>query len=186
MSLGFASKQLADLRHDARLLVERAGDQEGQLEALVAATDGDLRQAEAAVSHAADDLDVGDVPHLLSGQLDRSAAGFAAAKRLLCRVPRPHSQQRRTGSSAPIACGLPASSARSKKAMSAISFCSAACWQGDRAAHIVNGRTVNVATRLQQPDPQNPGQFIPLTRGKIAIEIEYAEIWFRRIEVKAI
>lgn len=23
------------------------------------------------------------------------------------------------------------------------------------------GRTVNVATRLQQPDPQNPGQFIP-------------------------
>lgn len=59
-------------------------------------------------------------------------------------------------------------------------------WQGDRAAHIVNGRTVNVATRLQQPDPQNPGQFIPLTRGKIAIEIEYAEIWFRRIEVKAL
>jgi len=33
---------------------------------------------------------------------------------------------------------------------------------------------------------KNPGQFIPLTRGKIAIEIEYAEIWFRRIEVKAI
>ena len=59
-------------------------------------------------------------------------------------------------------------------------------WQGDRAAHIVNGRTVNVATRLQQPDPQNPGQFIPLTRGKIAIEIEYAEIWFRRIEVKGL
>jgi beta-glucanase (GH16 family) len=59
-------------------------------------------------------------------------------------------------------------------------------WQGDRAAQIVNGRTVNVATRLQQPDPQNPGQFIPLTRGKIAIEIEYAQVWFRRIEVKAI
>jgi hypothetical protein len=59
-------------------------------------------------------------------------------------------------------------------------------WQGDRAAHIVNGRTVNVATSLQQPDPQNPGQFIPLTRGKIAIEIEYAEIWFRRIEVRAL
>jgi hypothetical protein len=59
-------------------------------------------------------------------------------------------------------------------------------WQGDRAAHIVNGRTVNVATSLQQPDPQNPTQFIPLTRGKIAIEIEYAEIWFRRIEVRAL
>jgi hypothetical protein len=39
---------------------------------------------------------------------------------------------------------------------------------------------------LVHPRAQNPGQFIPLTRGKIAIEIEYAEIWFRRIEVKAI
>ena len=57
-------------------------------------------------------------------------------------------------------------------------------WQGDRAANIVNGRTVNSVSMLQQPDPQNPGQFIPLTRGKIAIEIEYAETWFRRIEVR--
>jgi hypothetical protein len=40
MSLRFASRQLADLRHHAQLLVERAGDQEGQLdglEALIAA-----------------------------------------------------------------------------------------------------------------------------------------------------
>jgi hypothetical protein len=56
--------------------------------------------------------------------------------------------------------------------------------QGDRSAHIVNGRTVNAISRLQQPDPQNPDQFIPLTRGKIAIEIEYSEIWYRRIEVR--
>ena len=59
-------------------------------------------------------------------------------------------------------------------------------FQGDKAAHIINGRCVNVITNLQQPDPQQPGRFIPLTRGKIAIEIEFAEIWFRRIEVKAI
>jgi hypothetical protein len=59
-------------------------------------------------------------------------------------------------------------------------------WQGDRSAHIVNGRTVNVVSMLQQPDPQNPGKFIPLTRGKIAIEIEFAEIWYRRIEVKSL
>jgi hypothetical protein len=57
-------------------------------------------------------------------------------------------------------------------------------WQGDRSAHIVNGRTVNAASMLQEPDPQNPGKYIPLTRGKIAIEIEFAEIWFRRIEVR--
>jgi hypothetical protein len=37
-----------------------------------------------------------------------------------------------------------------------------------------------------QPDPQNTGKFIPLIRGKIAIEIEFAERWFRRIEVKAL
>lgn len=59
-------------------------------------------------------------------------------------------------------------------------------WQGDKAEHIVNGRTVNVVTNLQQPDPQNAGGYLPLTRGKIAIEIEYAEIWYRRIEVKAL
>ena len=59
-------------------------------------------------------------------------------------------------------------------------------WQGDRSAHIVNGRIVNMISKLQQPDPQNPGQFIPLTRGKIALEMEFAEIWFRRIEVKSL
>jgi hypothetical protein len=59
-------------------------------------------------------------------------------------------------------------------------------WQGDRAAHLVNGRIVNVVSMLQQPDPNNSGKFIPLTRGKIAIEIEFAEIWFRRIEVKSL
>jgi hypothetical protein len=59
-------------------------------------------------------------------------------------------------------------------------------FQGDRAAQIVNGRCVNVVTNLQQPDPATPGSYIPLTRGKIAIEIEFAEIWYRRIEVKAI
>jgi len=90
MSTRFASEQLADLRHDAQLLIRGAADQEGQLEALVAATDGDLRQAEAAVSHAADDLDVGDVRHLFSGQLERSAAGAAAAKRLLAGAHQQH------------------------------------------------------------------------------------------------
>lgn len=59
-------------------------------------------------------------------------------------------------------------------------------WQGDRAAHIVNGRCVNSVSMLQRPDPANPSQFIPLTRGKIAIEIEFSEIWFRRVEVKSL
>jgi hypothetical protein len=56
--------------------------------------------------------------------------------------------------------------------------------QNDRSAHIVNGRIVNAVNNIQQPDPANPGQFIPLTRGKIAVQAEYAEIWYRRIAVK--
>jgi hypothetical protein len=56
--------------------------------------------------------------------------------------------------------------------------------QGDRSSHLLNGITLNNSSTLQQPDPQNPGQFIPLTRGKVAIEIEYAEIWYRRFEIK--
>ena len=56
--------------------------------------------------------------------------------------------------------------------------------RGDRALHIVNGRINNTLMLIQQPDPQNAGQFIPLTGGKIAIQIEYAEVWFRRIEIR--
>lgn len=88
MSFRFPAEQLADLRRHAQLLIERTGDQEGQLEALVAATEGDVRHAEAAISHAA--ADVGDVRLLLSGQFERSAAGAAAAKRLLAGAHQQH------------------------------------------------------------------------------------------------
>ncbi len=84
MSPRLASERLADVRQDAQLLIEHAGDQEGQLEAFVAATEEDLRHAEAAVSDAADDVaDVDEVRHLLCAQLARSAASATAAKRLL-------------------------------------------------------------------------------------------------------
>jgi hypothetical protein len=56
--------------------------------------------------------------------------------------------------------------------------------QGNRATQLVNGRIVNILTNIQQPDTANAGQFLPLTKGKIGIEIEFAEIWYRRIEVK--
>ena len=90
MSLWLASKQLADLRHDAQFLVERAGDQEGQLDAFVVATERDLRYAKAAVSHGADDVDVDEVRHLLSAHLERSAAGAAISKRLLVGAHQQH------------------------------------------------------------------------------------------------
>jgi hypothetical protein len=59
-------------------------------------------------------------------------------------------------------------------------------WKGDRAAHLVNGRVVNVLSQLQQPDPEHAGQYLPLTRGKLAIELEFAEIWYRRFEVRSL
>jgi CheY-like chemotaxis protein len=90
MSLRIASEQLADLHHDAQLLIEGTEDQEGQLEAFVAAAEGDVGHAAAAISHAADDLDVGEVRHLLSAQLERSAASAAAAKRLLAGAHQQH------------------------------------------------------------------------------------------------
>ncbi len=95
MSLRFVSDQLADVCRDARLLTERAGDQEGQLEAFVVAADRDMRQAEAALSHAVDGLDVDEARHLLSAQLERSAAGAAAAKRLLAGAHHQHAAARR-------------------------------------------------------------------------------------------
>lgn len=95
MSLQFASEQLADLRHDARLLTERAAEQEGQLEAFVAAAERDMRHAEAAVSHAADDPDVDEVRHLLSAQLGRSAVRAAAAKRVLAGAHQQNAAARR-------------------------------------------------------------------------------------------
>jgi two-component system, cell cycle response regulator DivK len=95
MSLGFASGRLADVRRDARLLIERAGDQADQLEAFVAAAERNMRHAEAAVSLAADDLALNEVRRLLSAQLERSATGAAAATRLLAGAHQQHAAARR-------------------------------------------------------------------------------------------
>jgi CheY-like chemotaxis protein len=95
MSSRFSSDRLATFRQDAQLFLERAGDQEGQLEALVAAAEVDLWYAEAALSHAADHLDVEDVRHLLAAQLERSAAGIAGARRLLAGAHQQNAEARR-------------------------------------------------------------------------------------------
>jgi CheY-like chemotaxis protein len=95
VSLRFTSEHLADLRHDARLLTERVDDQKGRLEAFAAAAERDMRHAQAAASHAADDLDVHEARHLLSVQLERSAAGAAAARRLLAGAHQQHAAARR-------------------------------------------------------------------------------------------
>jgi len=55
---------------------------------------------------------------------------------------------------------------------------------GNQSTHIVNGRTVNRAWDIRQPDPQDPTQTIPLASGHIALEAEGSEIWFRNIKIK--
>jgi CheY-like chemotaxis protein len=75
-------------------LIERAANQEDQLEALVASTESAVRQAEGAVSQGEEVRDPGDLHRVLSGQLERSVAGAAAAKRLLAGAHRQHTEAR--------------------------------------------------------------------------------------------
>lgn len=56
--------------------------------------------------------------------------------------------------------------------------------QGDSFTHIVNGHVNNRGWHTRQPDPQHPGGVIPLTGGRIALQAEGAEIFYRNIRVK--
>jgi len=56
--------------------------------------------------------------------------------------------------------------------------------EGDRSKHLVNGRIVNTAWDIKQPDPQNPARMIPLKSGHILLEAEGSEIWFRDVRIK--
>ncbi|HKT47136.1 MAG TPA: DUF1080 domain-containing protein [Candidatus Acidoferrales bacterium] len=56
--------------------------------------------------------------------------------------------------------------------------------KGDQSTHIVNGRIVNFARDIRRPDPQNPSRMIPLSSGRILLEAEGSEIWFRNVKIK--
>jgi len=94
MSLRFHSDRLALVRRDAQRFIQRAGNHESQLEALVAAAEGDLRRAETAKSGAAD-ADVDQLRNMLSAQAERSAAGAAMARRLCASAHEQHCAARR-------------------------------------------------------------------------------------------
>jgi CheY-like chemotaxis protein len=95
MSQRSPSEELAALRHDARLLIARAGDQQGRLETWLDEAERDRLRAEAAVSHATDDLDADEIRHLLAAQLQRSMAGAAAAREMLIGAHQQHAAARR-------------------------------------------------------------------------------------------
>ncbi len=88
--------RLAAVRTNAQLLLEYAEDHTGQLDAFVAAAEEDVRQAQAAVSHAADHgVDVDEVRHLLRAQLTRSAATATVARCLLAGAHQQHAAAQR-------------------------------------------------------------------------------------------
>jgi len=70
----------------------------------------------------------------------------------------------------------------------------------DSAAFVVNGRIVNSVFKMERPDPFPPvpapggapqnaqtaadAKFVRLDRGRIALEVEYAETWFKSIALR--
>ncbi len=55
--------------------------------------------------------------------------------------------------------------------------------RGDTTAHILNGHVVNRGRNIRYADPKVPGSIRPISRGRIALEIEAAEIYFRAVEI---
>ncbi len=54
----------------------------------------------------------------------------------------------------------------------------------DKAAHLVNGRIVNSLYELVGQDVADRNLYRPLTKGRIALELEGAEVYFRRVDIR--
>jgi len=53
--------------------------------------------------------------------------------------------------------------------------------RGDEATYIVNGKVNNRATKIEE---MIDNQWVPLKKGKIALQLEFAEVYYRNIELK--
>ncbi len=58
--------------------------------------------------------------------------------------------------------------------------------KGDATVHILNGHVVNRGRKIRIVDPEKPDQARMVSRGRIALEIEAAEIFFRNVEIRPI
>lgn len=52
---------------------------------------------------------------------------------------------------------------------------------GDEAVYIVNGKINNRASKIQE---KVNGEWIPLRKGKIALQLEFAEVFYRNVEIE--
>ncbi len=53
--------------------------------------------------------------------------------------------------------------------------------RGDSAVHIINGQTNNMVFSMKK---MTDGKWEPLTKGKIALQAEYSEVFYRNIEIR--
>ncbi|MGB6042649.1 MAG: DUF1080 domain-containing protein [Pirellulales bacterium] len=56
--------------------------------------------------------------------------------------------------------------------------------KGEQAEHRLNGHVVARLKNARRPKPENSDDFVPLNKGRILLEIEAAEIFFRNVEIK--
>ena len=52
---------------------------------------------------------------------------------------------------------------------------------GDEAVYIVNGKVNNRASKIQE---KVNGEWVPLRKGKIALQLEFAEVYYRNVQIQ--
>ncbi|HWQ56343.1 MAG TPA: DUF1080 domain-containing protein [Bryobacteraceae bacterium] len=55
---------------------------------------------------------------------------------------------------------------------------------GDHVTHIVNGKVNNRGWKFLQPDPAGSGEMVPLNKGRLLLQAEGAEVFYRRVEMR--
>jgi hypothetical protein len=58
--------------------------------------------------------------------------------------------------------------------------------RGDTTTHILNGQVMSKGRKIRLVDPEHPESSRPVTRGRIALEIEAAELYFRKVELRVL
>lgn len=58
--------------------------------------------------------------------------------------------------------------------------------KGDTVTHLLNGKVINKGKNVRLVDPEKNGEARPITKGRIALEIEAAEIFFRDVEIRSL
>ena len=55
---------------------------------------------------------------------------------------------------------------------------------GDKITQIVNGRAVMRAWDIKQPAQDDPTAYLPVSSGRIMLQAEGAEVYFRNLQIK--